>query len=216
MGSETIHALRDVSMEIQRGEYVAIMGPSGSGKSTLMNLIGCLDEPTSGEYFLDSRLVSGLSKYERAAVRNKKIGFVFQGFNLLARTSALENVMLPMVYDRARGGNPRKLAIDALARVQLADRMDHEPNQLSGGQQQRVAIARTLIRNPALVLCDEPTGNLDTVNSDAILTTLEGLNAEGMTVIVITHDPSVASRASRNLQIRDGHVTEAEAISVVS
>ena len=206
MGQNEVHALRGLDLSIERGEFVAIMGQSGSGKSTFMNLIGCLDEPTSGEYFLDSRLVSGLSKYERAAVRNKKIGFVFQGFNLLARTSALENVMLPMVYDRARGGNPRKLAIDALARVQLADRMDHEPNQLSGGQQQRVAIARALVNRPAILLADEPTGNLDSHTSNQIMALFQELNEEGITIILVTHEPEIAQYAKRIVFLRDGEL----------
>ena len=206
MGQTEVHALRGLDLKIERGEFVAIMGQSGSGKSTLMNLIGCLDEPTSGEYRLDGKLVSGLSKHESAAVRNKKIGFVFQGFNLLPRTTALENVMLPMVYDRARGGDPRKLAIEALTRMQLADRMDHEPSQLSGGQQQRVAIARALVNRPAILLADEPTGNLDSHTSNQIMALFQELNNEGITIILVTHEPEIAQYAKRIVCLRDGEL----------
>jgi len=206
MGETEVYALRGLDLTIERGEFVAIMGQSGSGKSTLMNLLGCLDISTSGDYYLDGRLVSSLSKHERAAVRNKKIGFVFQGFNLLPRTTAMENVMLPMVYDRTRDRDSRKMAVDALARVRLADRIDHEPNQLSGGQQQRVAIARALVNHPAIILADEPTGNLDTHTSNQIMALFQELNCEGITIILVTHEPDIAQYAKRIVCLRDGEL----------
>jgi putative ABC transport system ATP-binding protein len=205
MGQNAVHALRGIDLTIYAGEFVAIMGFSGSGKSTLMNLLGCLDAATFGEYFLDGKSVSNLNRYESAAIRNKMIGFVFQGFNLLPRTSALENVMLPLVYDRSsRVKNAKKMAIEALERVKLADRMDHEPNQLSGGQQQRVAIARAVVDRPSIILADEPTGNLDTETSVEIMALFQQLNREGITMILVTHEPELANYASRIVCLRDG------------
>jgi putative ABC transport system ATP-binding protein len=206
-GDIEVRALQGVSFEIQRGELVAIMGPSGSGKSTLMNLIGCLDSPTSGSYRLDGLPVDLLDPPLLAAVRNRKIGFVFQQFHLLARSTALENVALPLAY---RGGlSPDERldrAADALERVGLADRMDHRPHELSGGQQQRVAIARAVVTGPALLLADEPTGALDTHTSAEIMQLFEELNAAGMTVVLVTHEPDVARHARRRLEIRDGRL----------
>ncbi len=205
MGDVAVHALRGIDLSINEGEFVAIMGSSGSGKSTLMNLLGCLDTPTSGQYFLDGKQVSKLTKNEYADIRNQKIGFVFQGFNLLARTSAIENVELPLYYDRTRRiKNPRQAATDALIRVGLIDRMDHEPNQLSGGQQQRVAIARALVNKPAIVLADEPTGNLDSRTSIDVISVLQDLNDQGITVIIVTHERDIAAYAGRVVEMRDG------------
>jgi len=205
MGTVAVHALRGIDLSVAEGEFVAIMGASGSGKSTLMNLLGCLDRPTSGEYRLDGVKVNDLSKNEFATIRNERIGFVFQGFNLLARTSALENVELPLFYDRSRRiDNPRQAAIEALTRVGLGERLDHEPNQLSGGQQQRVAIARALVNRPAIVLADEPTGNLDSRTSVEVMALFQELNDQGITVILVTHDPEIASYAKRIVEIRDG------------
>lgn len=205
MGEVTVHALNGIDLQVHQGEFVAVMGASGSGKSTLMNLLGCLDQPTSGEYYLDGRHVEAMTRDEYADIRNEKIGFVFQGFNLLARTTALENVGLPLFYDRhGRIHDPRRAAIEALTRVGLADRIDHEPNQLSGGQQQRVAIARALVNKPAIVLADEPTGNLDSRTSIDILALFQDLNDEGMTVIIVTHESDIALYAKRIVEIRDG------------
>jgi putative ABC transport system ATP-binding protein len=205
MGEVTVHALNGIDLEVQEGEFVAIMGASGSGKSTLMNLLGCLDQPTSGEYYLSGKHVEAMTRDEYADIRNEKIGFVFQGFNLLPRTTALENVELPLFYDRnGRIQDPRSAAVEALSRVGLADRIDHEPNQLSGGQQQRVAIARALVNKPAIVLADEPTGNLDSRTSIDILALFQDLNEEGMTVIIVTHESDIALYAKRIVEIRDG------------
>jgi ABC-type lipoprotein export system ATPase subunit len=207
LGEVDVPVLKGVSLSIDRGELVALMGASGSGKTTLMNLLGCLDRPTSGRYWLDGEEVSGMSSDERALVRNKKIGFVFQSFNLLARTSALENVMMPLSYT-ARNLSDReckKRARVLLERVGLGDRLDHEPSQLSGGQQQRVAIARALVNHPPLLFADEPTGNLDSRTSEEILTMFQKLNAEeGITIILVTHDAEVAAHAKRVIRIRDG------------
>ena len=207
MGDLSVNALRGIDLEVDKGEFLAIMGSSGSGKSTLMNMLGCLDVPTSGEYYLNGRDVSSLDKKEYADIRNQQIGFVFQGFNLLARTSALENVELPLLYDRTgRIKEHKKAAIEALELVGLGDRMDHEPNQLSGGQQQRVAIARALVNKPAIVLADEPTGNLDTKTSIEVISVLQDLNARGITVILVTHEMDIAQYASRIVSMRDGLV----------
>ena len=210
MGTEQLHALRGVSMEIRKGEYVAIMGPSGSGKSTLMNLIGCLDTPTSGKYWLAGRLVSQLDDDELAAIRNQEIGFVFQTFNLLARATALHNVELPMIYN----GTPAEERLDrakkALAQVDLSDRMMHKPNELSGGQRQRVAIARALVNNPSILLADEPTGNLDSGTGEEIMALFARLHAGGNTIILVTHEPDIAAHAHRVIRVRDGKVEKDE------
>lgn len=205
VGEIEVPALKSANITINKGEFVAIMGPSGSGKSTLMNLIGCLDMPTSGDYLLDGINTSKLTKNEYAAIRNQKIGFVFQGFNLLARTSALENVELPLMYDRSeRIKNHRKSAIEALERVGLSDRMNHIPSQLSGGQQQRVAIARALVNNPSIILADEPTGNLDSTTSVEVFTLFQKLNEEGITIVMVTHERDYAAFAKRIIEMRDG------------
>jgi len=209
MGDVVVRALRGVDLTIKQGEFVAIMGPSGSGKSTLMNLIGCLDKPTSGDFWLDSEEVASLTKDQYADIRNQKIGFVFQGFNLLARTTALENVELPLLYDRtSRIKDPKLAAMSALERVGLGDRMDHEPSQLSGGQQQRVAIARALVNNPALILADEPTGNLDSRTSIEVMAVFQELNRQGITIVLVTHEADIALYAKRNVVLRDGHIIQ--------
>jgi putative ABC transport system ATP-binding protein len=207
-GEVDVHAVRGVSVEITPGEFVALMGASGSGKSTMMNIIGCLDRPSRGSYLLDGTDVSRLSRDELADIRNQKIGFVFQGFNLLARTSALENVELPMLYTRQRlaGQSQRERALSALDAVGLADRADHKPNQLSGGQQQRVAIARALSNQPALLLADEPTGNLDTRTSVDIMGVFQKLNDKGMTIVMVTHELDIAQYTKRMVVMRDGKV----------
>jgi putative ABC transport system ATP-binding protein len=203
-----VHALRGVDLVVQKGEFVAVMGASGSGKSTLLNLLGCLDQPTSGQYFLDGVETSHLSRLEYANIRSRKIGFVFQGYNLIARTSALENVELPLLYDRTgRFRSPRQTAEQALIRVGLRDRMHHQPSQLSGGQQQRVAIARSLVNEPALVLADEPTGNLDSRTSVDVMAVFQGLNDSCITILMVTHEPDIARYAKRVVVTRDGRVT---------
>jgi putative ABC transport system ATP-binding protein len=207
VGDIAVHALRDIDISVDSGDFVAIMGSSGSGKSTLMNLLGCLDSPTDGEYILDGDRVDGLSKNQRAAIRNKKIGFVFQGFNLLSRTSALENVELPLFYDRGNHmRNHRQAAIAALTRVGLAERLDHTPSQLSGGQQQRVAIARALVNKPSIILADEPTGNLDSHTTVEIISLFQELNDDGVTVILVTHEKDISEYARRVIELRDGEV----------
>ncbi|OGG01467.1 MAG: macrolide ABC transporter ATP-binding protein [Candidatus Glassbacteria bacterium RIFCSPLOWO2_12_FULL_58_11] len=207
MGDIEVHALKGVNLTVEKGEYLAVMGASGSGKSTLMNLIGCLDHPTSGEYYLDGINVNELSRNRYADIRNQKIGFVFQGFNLLARTSALENVELPIFYDRVHNiKDPRAKALAALEKVGLADRMHHEPNQLSGGQQQRVAIARALVNNPSIVLADEPTGNLDSNTSIEVMEIFQKLNAQGITILMVTHENDISRYARRIVEMRDGLV----------
>ena len=204
MGGEVVHALRGVDLAVRRNEYVAIMGPSGSGKSTLMNLIGCLDTPSSGEYWLNGQMVSKMSDDQLARVRNKEIGFVFQTFNLLPRATALHNVELPLVYAGVSAAERKRRATGALERVQLADRMHHRPNELSGGQRQRVAIARALVNEPSILLADEPTGNLDSQTSAEIMNVFEGLAAHGQTVIMVTHEADIAAHARRVVVLRDG------------
>ncbi|MEO6034337.1 MAG: ABC transporter ATP-binding protein [Verrucomicrobiota bacterium] len=212
MGTETIHALRDVSLEIQRGEYVAIMGPSGSGKSTLMNLLGCLDTPTSGSYELNGTNVSQMDDNELAEIRNREIGFVFQTFNLLPRSSALRNVELPLIYSGMSFDERRTVSLEALASVGLADRVTHKPNELSGGQRQRVAIARALVNSPSIILADEPTGNLDSKSGDEIMALFEDLSKKGNTVFVVTHEEEIARRARRIIRIRDGLIASDEQV----
>jgi len=210
MGVEELHALRDVSFHVEKGEYLAIIGPSGSGKSTLMNLIGCLDSPSKGEYWINGNLVSDMTDDELARIRNKEIGFVFQTFNLLARATALHNVELPLIYAGMRAGERNEKAQAALASVELGDRVTHRPNELSGGQRQRVAIARALVNHPSILLADEPTGALDSKTSVEIMTLFEKLHAEGNTIIVVTHEHDVAERAHRIISIRDGQIENDE------
>ncbi len=210
MGAEEVHALRGVNIEIHKGEYVAIMGPSGSGKSTLMNLIGCLDSPSKGNYWLAGRLVSALDDDELAYIRNKEIGFVFQTFNLLPRASALHNVELPLIYNGTPSEERAERARGALAQVDLASRMMHKPNELSGGQRQRVAIARALVNRPSILLADEPTGNLDSQTGEEIMALFAKLHSEGNTIVVVTHEPDIASRAHRVIRVRDGKVERDE------
>ena len=210
MGAEEVHALRGVSFDVLHGEYVAIMGPSGSGKSTLMNLVGCLDTPSAGQYWLNGKLVSEMDDDELAYIRNKEIGFVFQTFNLLPRATALHNVELPLIYN----GTPRAVRIEmakrALDRVGLGDRMNHKPNELSGGQRQRVAIARALVNNPSIILADEPTGNLDSTTSQDIMVLFNELHSQGNTIILVTHEPDIATHAYRVLHILDGRISSDE------
>jgi putative ABC transport system ATP-binding protein len=213
MGTETVHALREVSVEIQRGEYVAIMGPSGSGKSTLMNLVGCLDSPTSGTYELNGTDVSQMDDNQLAEVRNREIGFVFQTFNLLARSNALHNVELPLIYAGMGAEERRRTALESLAQVGLADRVHHKPNELSGGQRQRVAVARALVNKPALLLADEPTGNLDSKTGTEIMALFEDLARQGNTIIVVTHEEEIARHARRILRIRDGLIASDEKVA---
>ncbi|MBZ5719457.1 MAG: ABC transporter ATP-binding protein [Acidobacteriia bacterium] len=212
LGETRVHALRGVSVAIERGEFVAIMGASGSGKSTFMNIMGCLDKPTSGRYLLEEIEVSGLTKKELAAIRNRKIGFVFQGFNLLSRTTAQENVELPTLYAQISKEEGQKRAKDALELVGLGDRMLHFPSQLSGGQQQRVAIARALVNQPSILLADEPTGNLDSRTSVEIMEVFQKLNDDGLTIVLVTHEGDVAQFAKRSIQFRDGTIRRDEAI----
>ncbi len=212
MGTEEVHALRGVSFEIHRGEYVAIMGPSGSGKSTMMNLIGCLDTPTKGKYYLNSRLVSEMNDDELAHIRNKEIGFVFQTFNLLARASALHNVELPLIYNGTPSHERKERAIKALQSVELGERMYHRPNELSGGQRQRVAVARALVNNPSIILADEPTGNLDSATSMDIMRLLDELHMKGHTIILVTHEPDIALHAYRVIRLLDGKIASDEPV----
>jgi putative ABC transport system ATP-binding protein len=208
VGSETVHALRGVSIQIRRNEFTAIMGPSGSGKSTLMNLLGCLDTPTGGEYWLNGQKVSELNDDELARIRNKEIGFVFQTFNLLPRATSLHNVELPLIYAGMSARRRREQAEHALEQVGLADRMHHKPNELSGGQRQRVAIARALVNKPSILLADEPTGNLDSATSSEIMSVFETLHGTGQTIVLITHEHDIAAHAHRQIHLLDGHVEQ--------
>jgi putative ABC transport system ATP-binding protein len=217
LGEMAVQALRGVSLQILPGEMTAIMGPSGSGKSTLMNSLGCLDQPTSGEYYLDGQLVSGLDDWGLTLIRRYKIGFVFQSFNLLPRTSALANVELPLVYAKVGGRERRRRASAALQMVGLGDRLHHQPNELSGGEQQRVAIARSLVSSPSIVLADEPTGNLDSRAGEEVMAIFKQLNREqGITIILVTHDAEIARHARRIIHMRDGHVEQDEVLEVQS
>ena len=216
VGDVSVHAIRHIALEIDTGEFVSVVGPSGSGKSTFMHILGCLDRPTSGQYLLNGRDVSSLSDDELSAIRNRQIGFVFQGFNLLARTSALENVELPLLYANGGRVSPaerRRRAVAALQAVGLGDRAEHHPNQLSGGQQQRVAIARALLNDPAIILADEPTGNLDSRSSAEILAIFQRLNDQGKTVVMVTHEPDVAEHCKRIVRMRDGVVSGDELVT---
>lgn len=212
MGTEELHALRGVTFDVQKGEYLAIIGPSGSGKSTLMNLIGCLDSPSKGQYWINGNQVADMTDDELARIRNKEIGFVFQTFNLLARATALHNVELPLIYAGMKAGERNEKARAALASVELGDRIMHKPNELSGGQRQRVAIARALVNHPSILLADEPTGALDTKTSYEIMALFERLHEEGNTIIVVTHEPDIAERAHRVITIRDGEIEKDERI----
>ncbi len=211
MGTELVRALRGVDVQIRRNEYIAIMGPSGSGKSTLMNLIGCLDTPTSGEYILNDQPVQDLDDDELARIRNREIGFVFQTFNLLPRATALHNVELPLIYAGVSARQRIERAKEALAQVDLTDRMDHKPNELSGGQRQRVAIARALVNRPSILLADEPTGNLDSVTSEEIMTVFDALHDEGQTIIMVTHEPHITAHAERVITLIDGMIESHDA-----
>ena len=208
MGTESVHALHGVSFDIPRGEYIAIIGPSGSGKSTLMNLIGCLDTPTQGQYWLNGKNVSEMDDDELARIRNQEVGFVFQTFNLLARATALHNVELPLIYGGISASQRHEMAKQALKAVDLADRITHKPNELSGGQRQRVAIARALVNHPSILLADEPTGNLDSQTSIEILALFDELHADGQTIVVVTHEPDVARHGQRIVRLKDGKVVE--------
>jgi len=208
MGAETIHALREVSLEIKRGEYVAIMGPSGSGKSTMMNIVGCLDTPTSGQYELNGIQVSEMDDNQLAEIRNKEIGFIFQTFNLLPRSDALRNVELPLIYCGIPSDERRQVALEALTSVGLKDRIHHKPNELSGGQRQRVAVARALVNRPSILLADEPTGNLDSKNGDTVMALLEELHKAGATICMVTHNPDYAAKATRVVHLFDGRIVE--------
>ena len=212
MGSEQVHALRGANLEIHKGEYAAIMGPSGSGKSTLMNLIGCLDSPTKGSYWLAGRLVSELDDDELAYIRNKEIGFVFQTFNLLPRATALHNVELPLIYNGTPAEERLERAKQAIAQVDLTERMMHKPNELSGGQRQRVAIARALVNHPSILLADEPTGNLDSATGEEIMALFARLHEQGNTIILVTHEPDIAAHAHRVIRLRDGKIEKDEKI----
>lgn len=217
VGSEIVHALRGVSFDINKGEFVSIMGTSGSGKSTMLNILGCLDKPTSGEYYIDGIAVSKLSKDKLSHIRNRKIGFVFQSYNLLPRTTAIENVELPLLYNHEIGKKERhERAIEALKLVGLEDRMMHMPNQLSGGQQQRVAIARALVSDPVIILADEATGNLDTRTSYEIMSLFQQLNSQGKTIAFVTHEPDIAQFTTRTIMLRDGKIIKDEQINTLS